>query len=519
MPASGSFNNSSALLTAIVPHRSYAQMSARKDQEMRYARIAQEEARQDQQEQSARIQQQQDVIAQMRNLPVEEPDRARINKWVDGQLKGLAGHIAKNYPQNPEAFFQAEGEMWLKNTLTSLTSSDLYAAAQRNKEYVAMARSAMAKGEDLTGTFDEKGKYVPAESQLLDYMRGKNPTFEFKGSYKADTKAIYDYFGKMDNPNGSKFDRNARVSEEDKLNMSISTMGGANGRDMYYRYLRNRDMRFKQYSFEDQQLFNTDIANKKSMIATRAGSLDIQRQNIALKKQKLAQEKDQASYTGAVDKILGTPVGRTEFQAYSGDKNKRIQTLGGATIADIMVPRPDGTAGFEFQEFSGLTLGKDFSRAAGISKGSQLKEGIVTGAGGESAYLDLSKIPHKVITSQSNIFVDTPEILKADGEKRLPSRGYKKVTIQVEADQAEESGLYDTDFINELEGAGKAGRIVEDSKGNKQIELEVMVPLQGFFQNAEVQNRANKAFFGQKRTNDIDDSFSTPSDSSIDDIE
>lgn len=480
--------------------------------------VMEERARQQLSEQQARIQQQQDTIAQMRNLPFEEPDRARINKWVDGKLKTLSSHIAENYPQNPEMFYQAEGEMWLKNTLSELTSSDLYSMGKRNTEYVAMARAAMQKGEDLVGSFDENGRYTSAEAELLNFMTGKNPTYQFKGSYKPDLKTIYDYFGKMDNPNGSKFDRDAYAPETEVANLVVSNMGTAKGRDMYHKYLRGRRIPYKRYSLEDQQLFNTDIANKRSMMQSRAANTQIARERLNLAREK-QNKTDDIPLTAAFSKIIGNPLGSTSFEPFNGDKNARIDALGGTPVSDLMVPGPNGAAGFQFNKYSGLTIGNDIARASGLTKGAQLQQVIVPGPNG--GVTNLNAIKHTIVKRDPNVYIDHPEAVRSTASDVMPRRAFSKVTIRIDQKTAEDNELFDDDGWgwskkNEQLGIGKAARIVTRKDGNdtiKDLEMDVLVPLSGFFENQDAQIRANKSFYGQKEANEIQESsFSTPYD-------
>lgn len=493
-------------------------MSERKNQELQYALVKEERSRQELSEQQARIQQQQDTIAQMRNLPFEEPDRVRINKWVDSRLKDLSKHIAENYPQSPEQFYQAEGEMWLKNTLSDLTSSDLYSMGRRNTEYVAMAREAMKKSEDLVGTFDQNGNYISAESQLLNYMNGKSPTYEFKGSYKPDTKAIYDYFGKMDNPNGSKFDRNAYVPDQEVQNMAISTMGGAKGMDMYHKYLRGRQVPYKRYSLEDQKLFNTDIANKNSMMQSRSANTAIARERLQLARDK-QNKTDDIPLTTAFKKIIGNPLGATTFEPFKGDANQRIDALGGTPVSDLMVPGPNGAVGLQFNKYSGLTIGNDVAKSSGITKGAQLNQVIVPGANGGLA--NFGTIKHTIVKRDPNVYIDQPEAVRSTNGDVMPKRAFSKVTIRIDQQTAEQNSLFDDDGWgwskkNEQLGVGKAARIVTrktDGKEFKDLEMDVYVPLSGFFENTDAQIRANKTFYGQKESNEIQESsFSTPYD-------
>lgn len=516
MPAVGAYNNTSAIFRAAVPQRSYAQLSAMKDRQMYLAGIQEERARLSQQENQKNIELQQDTFNKIRNMPFEAPDKQRIGMWLRERQKELAKHLEKNYPNREEDFFKNELSTWLKNTAGELYSSDLFAMATNNKENVFYAKQAIADNKNLTGTFDQNGNYKSAESALLDFMQGKTTTFRYNGSYKPDGQFVYDHFAKMDNPNGSRYDRNAFASGQDVLNLVTSRLGDTNGRDMYYRMFQGRSVPYKRYSLEDQALFNLDVANKQSMMDARRqanargwASLDIQRQKAA------NEQEDRTRFDQGIQSIVQNPIGTTPYMPITASPDQKLRTIGktlrsitsqgktpGARNFEQLSGIPLGNnAGMEFTELSGLNIGPLHTKYANLTKGSgKVQEGIMP----DGTVLDFSKIPHKVSSVNPNIFIDQVESnriaedSRTKGSVQYPDHEFRKATVFVKLADVKSNGIDITDAVPHKTTAKKDQPSVVDG-----YFIDIMTPSKGFFNNKEIQNMVNKGMFGQKRANDI----------------
>jgi len=520
MPASGNYTNTSAIFQAAVPQRSYAQLNAMRDRELQLGAIQEERARQTQTQNAALIQQQQDFINQINNQPLEAPDKQRVKLWMNDKIKELSKHIENRYPGREGDFFEAEGQMWMKNTLNDLVSSDLYQVAQSNKENVAMAREAIKKNENLTGRF-ENGKYVPAENQLLEFMQGKKPTFQFEGSYKPDSQFVYDYFNKMDNPYGSKYDRNAFAPEQDVLNVVTGKYGDKNGRDLFYRQFQGRSVPFKRYSLEDQQLFNLDVANKNSTMAARRASTAQGWARLDLQRQKQQDDKDaNPTLEQGMAAIVGSPVGTTEGQLITAPLTQNLKTIGKPIASLVSSQKSQGAANFEalsgipmqsqptleFEEISGITLSAPHQKYANLVKsGGKVKEGILS----DGTVLDLSKVPHKISGLNPNIFVDqaeanrVAEATRTTGRSVFPDHEFRKASVFIKAEDFDKAGIPRNS--PDIRPVYTADPNDKDEQVLSGYNIDVMSPSKGFFQSKEVQNLVNKGMFGQKRANDITD--------------
>lgn len=510
MPSVGSYNNTSAIFRAAVPQRSYAQLSAMKDRQLQMAAIQEERARIAQQENKAQIDLKEETLNKIRTLPFESPDKQRIGMWVREKQKELAKHLEKNYAGNEGEFFKTELSSWLKNMTGELYNSDLFAAATSNKENVYMAKQAIAKNENLVGSFDEKGGYRSAEQKLLDFMQGKSATFQFGGSYKPDGQFVYDHFGKQDNPYGSKYDMNAVVPEKDVLNVVTSRMGDAAGRDMFYRMFQGRSVPYKRYSIEDRQMFNLDVANKQSTMDARRqanargwAALDIQRRKAD------AADKDREQYDTGIQSIIENPVGTTPYMPITASPSQKLQTIG-KTIGQIAssgkspgarnfeqlsgIPLANNN-GLQFTEISGVTLGDYHTKYANLTKTGKVKEGILA----DGTVLDLSKIPHKVAGVNPSLFIDTAESsriaeqTRVKGRTEFPDHEFRKASVFIKTSDVKKNSIDITDAKPHNE------------KGVEGYLIDIMTPSQGFFRSKEVQNLVNKKFFGQKRANEITD--------------
>lgn len=532
MPAAGTFQNNSALFRAVVPQQSFAQLSAMKDRELALTARQEERARLDQAENAQRIQQQQDFTNQIKNLPFEAPDKQRIKLWVNQKQRELAKHIEDRYPDKEGDYFKAESQMWMKNTLSELMNTDLYANAEMNKEQVFLAKQALKNQENLTGEFDEKGNYSPAEQKLLAYYEGKNPTFRFNGSYKPDAQFVYDHFGKQDNPYGSKYDRNAAAPERDVLNLITSKMGDKNGKDMFYRSFMGRTVPYKRYSLEDQQLFNLDVANKNSsMEARRQGTaqgwarLDLQRQKMENDK------KESSQFDQGLEQVLGSPIGTTQPQPISANPSQILNSIGkplssllnpntlnkdAKRMQQLGVPMVNGT--IEFTEYSGVTAGPLHDKYANLSlKTGKIKEGILS----DGNKIDLENVPHAIQSVNPNIFVDQPESNRITekgrqtGRTEFPDHEFRKAQVYIKKKDVDENK------ISVVGAKPYMSEATEDSPAEVEgYYFDIMVGTKGFFQNKEIQQLYNKGTFGQKRANDIldqgVDSFSSPIDNLVD---
>lgn len=533
MPATGSYNNTSALFRAIVPQQSFAQLSAMRDRELQLAAMSEERARVSQVENQQAIQAQQDFLAQIQNQPFEAPDKQRIKLYMKERQAELANHIKERYTGNEGKFFKAESQAWMKNVFTDLTNSDLWAAATSNRENVAFARDAMKKQDYLAGTFNEDGSYTSAEQSLLDFMNGKNPRYTFNGSYKPDNQKVYDHFSKMDNPYGSKFDQSAYASPEDIQNVLTGTVGRF-AKDLYYRDFQGKSVPFKRYSLEDEQLFGLDVANKQSMIASRANQNALGWARLDLARQKQADDKkDTAEYEQNASVILSTTLGATPYQPISKPVSQKLNTIG-KPLSALMSPGMSESArdfaklsglpmqqtpGLEFQEISGVTAGPFHDRFSNLGgKGAKIKEGILA----DGSVLDMTKIPHKVISRNPNIFIDQNEYNRITIEKTkqgrtvYPDHEFRKVTVRIDKDIAERNGIDLTGAVPFKEP--NPDKKLKDDPANDIItayDIDQLVPTKGFFKSKEIQNLLNKKGFGQKIATELltqPDEFQSPFD-------
>jgi hypothetical protein len=519
MPAVGSYQNTSALFKALVPQQSFAQLAAQKDRDLYYAQVQEENARIAQQQNAANIQSNLDFQNSILNQPLEAPDRQRVKQWFATKQKDLYKHISDRFAGEEDKFFKAENLMWMKNTLNDLVSSDLYNTALRNKENVALAKKALTDNEELIGRFGEDGAYTYAQQDLLDFMNGTKPTYTFNGSYKPNSQDVISYFGKQDNPYGSKYDRNAFVPGQDVQNYLVGSLGDRAGQDFYYRSFRNRPVAYKRYSLEDQQLAALDIANKQSSIEARRQSAAQGWARLNLQREKLNKEleKDQAR-EGALAQTLSTPVGSTEFIPFQGNRNQQIKTIG-KPISSILTENglsesarqyqqlgvPIAGSGFQFQEISGGELGKLHNRFVGLRRKGRISEALLPNGNA----IDLSKIDHKVEDVDPGIFIDQNEYNRAtetsrnSGRTSYPDHEFRKTTISLSAQDA---------LSNNIDITSARKEINPDNQEDVTYYLDVLVPSKGFFKSREIQQLYNKQLFGQKEANTINSAVPASSD-------
>ncbi|MCE7039235.1 hypothetical protein [Dyadobacter sp. CY312] len=496
MPIGGYYNNSSSLLRALAPPTSYAQMSAQKDRELQYAMALTEQARVDQQEQERKIQLSQQTLAQLKSLPFEGPDQRRIKSWVLDREKEVAKRIETEYNGDTQKFIDVEGMNWLQNTTSQLQSSDLYNAAQQNKEMIAMAKEAIKKNHNLIGKLGPDGSYVTAEQEMLNYYSGAAPTFNFDGSYDPKSSVI-DHFGKLDNPYGSKYDQLASVPAEDVLGYLRSEKGDRAAQDLWFRDYKNKNVGYKKYSIEDKQMFDLGVMDKESAIASRAASTAA---NLAKAQNEEADKVNNAKTYN--ERTLGNPLTVNELVSFDKTTNiidSAIPNLG-IKVSDLF-EKNAGKATIKMTKYDFSRGSEAANESVGITErvvnGKKRYTGEIPGiltTDGSPKYVDLGKIKHTVIKSDPYIYLDGGDKVASTTQGGPPKRAWKYYEVLIRKDDAPK------DAVNGLKTEVKKDK---NGKGVEFYRIKGYTGLPDIWNNEMLNFDLSKQIGGQKQTNEI----------------
>lgn len=496
MPTAGYYNNSSALLRSMVPHTSYAQMSAQKDRELQYATALAEQERVDQQEQERKIQLTQQTLAQMKALPFEAPDQQRLKLWVLEKQKDVAKRIETEYNGDEQKFVDAEGLSWIQNTYAEMQSTDLFNNAQRNKEMISMAKSAIGKNHNLVGKVGNDGTYRTAEQDLLDYYSGAAASFSFNGSYDPKSQVI-DHFGKQDNPYGSKYDQSAAVPETDILNFLQAEKGGKEGMDLFYRNYRGRNIGWKKYSIEDKTLFDLDVEGKQSMI-------DQRRASAAASLAKATQDKTTAENNAKTffERTLSNPLSVESVGTFDPkDEKGNVVIPGvGVKLGDIATTNA-GKSSIEMtklnfdrgSEAASASIGVTERVVNGNKKYSGSLPGIIT-SGNKPRYIDLSNVKHTITKSDPYLYMDGADKLASGTQGGTPKRGWKYFEAIIRKDDAKKI---------DVAGLPLETRETKDGKKVEFYRLKGYTGLPNIWNDNLMNFDLSKQIGGQKQTNEI----------------
>ncbi|MGG7664053.1 hypothetical protein [Dyadobacter sp. BHUBP1] len=502
MATGGSYDTSGAdLLLALRPRDSWTERARQKQAELQYASLLGAQAREQTAALEGQIASQIQLIGQIKAMPVEAPDQARIGAYVNGMLGKVLRSIDENYGGDPRRFLEAEGRITLSKMKDDFMASPLYAQVTRNKYEMDLARKAMSAGKALIGGLDASGHYEPAEQAIYNFQNGMTERFTFRGAYEPSQADAFAFFSRQYAPAGSRYQRTP-VGELEKLQFAVSALGEHAGRDHYFRSLRGRNIYYKADPLEDAQLAQLSAWNQ---------SLSAQQKIAKINESKNKAAKGHGGNKPYMDDQFGNPIGQT--RAFSIDNETAVVPEFGVKLTDLASKDPvTGQKRLIFNQLSNLTGHEYTSRLYGTwGKEAQIKGGVLPENGGHSIHLE--GVPHQVIRTEPSVYV--PE---KDFQKNLqgrPGQYFQKVTVEIPEQAAKSAGLINNFFgWDWTETTSKASTGLRRGKGNSVI-MDLYVPLPRYGQNRELDNLATKRLDGQKMANET--VFSTAPAFKIDD--
>ena len=483
---------------AFMPTQRWAVRRAEKDQNLAYQQGMAQLEMQKQAQNELLIRQQQELERRMNALPFEGPDIRKRNQFRDEQMKKLAKRIETDYMGDASKFLKAEGQLSVEERWNEFLGSEVFKTGINNARNLALAMQASQKGELLVGSMDEKGKYTPGETEMAEFYNGKRDRFNFRSSYKADTGKIYDYFGKQDNP-ANKYDASATVPQQDIINYIRGNHDPLVAADMIARNYVPSNVPYKRYSLQDALKFNMDMSRDNQTMAYQRQQMELSK----LRGQKLQNEMgggaDGSGRTWTDIAIGGaTATQKTAFTPKEGE-DYTISTLG-KKLTDYA---GNGTLEFMRIGIPNEPMQKAVRSLSGVSEGGRVSEMIFADNGGY--VLPLSKVPHRVISVEGNIYAPPSELNRFKQGGR--SDGFVKVRIGLSEDAAEQLDLYDTDFFNEDTAKGR-GKYTRNPENSSEMIFEGYVPVRGMITNELLNLYGTKGAMGQKYTTEEFSDFS-----------
>lgn len=480
---------------AFMPTQRWAVRRAEKDQNLAYQQGMAQLEMQKQAQNELLIRQQMELERRMNALPFEGPDIRKRNQFRDEQMKKLAKRIETDYMGDASKFLKAEGQLSVEERWNEFLGSEVFKTGINNARNLALAMQASQKGELLVGSMDADGKYTPGETEMAEFYNGKRDRFNFRSSYKADTGKIYDYFGKQDNP-ANKYDASATVPQQDIINYIRGNHDPLVAADMIARNYVPSNVPYKRYSLQDALKFDIDMGKDRIDIAYKLQ----QGQLNQLRGQKL-----QSEMNGGADGSGRTGMDIAIAGATSEQKSRFVSKPGeNYTIGTLDRKLTDYVNSFGELDFMRMGLPADVMQKAvknlsGVEVGGKVSEMIFADNGGY--VLPLSKVPHRVISVNGNIYAPKQELV-ARSEKKL-ANGFVKVKIGLSEDAAEDLKLYnDNTILWDTDTEKGRGKYTRNPENSKELIFEGYVPVRGMLSNQMLDMFFTKNAMGQKYATD-----------------
>ncbi len=439
---------SSGLLAALLqPTQNFAARSAARDQAVQLGAYQSALDQQEAQQTQAADAEKEAYLAKLRAQPFLGKDVAKLAAHVKGEEQQLYKELqSPAYSGDIKKFMATRGAGWMNESAERLRNSPFYQQALQNVDNVTQANEARKKGEFLAGNGDIKN-YQTGEQRLQDFLSGKSDSFVHAGSYKPedDLKSLRDQYAP-----GSLPWVPTPISEDTKLNSLVDNYGQNIGVDKYLRQHRGTRILYrtdpitKMYDFQrdnqrltmEQQRLGLSIADHNQMSGLRAQQAELNRLNIAKKKNELSGTTENGvpfaldflSRPSEVLRLQHDPMAPKKLP-HSGIDVGQIPALSGVTMFD------------QSDQALARQLGLQKTKE-GYSRGN-IKEGFSTANGVHG--FDLSGSNFSVVSYNPKLYYNTQQF---KGDKTTKLDGFAQVTVKFSTPQdAERAGLYDPNRV------------------------------------------------------------------------